>query len=1068
MKYKIILGLLLTCFVLVSYGQTYQLKGVVFSAKDSLAIEGASIDIMGVKTKTDKLGVFRFDVGQKEGKLRVSHLGYEDMTLEFALPQSLSLRIYLKENVLDIDHVVVSTGYEEIPAERATGSFEVIDNKLLNRSSDMNILKRLEHVTSGIHYSPKSNAAIGMGIKQTPVVNIHGINTIQGANLRSAPLIILDNFPYDGDISDINANDMESVTVLKDAAAASIWGAKAGNGVIVLTSKKGAYEQPMKLSFTANFNVDDKPDLMKHQVISPAEIVEVEKFLFEKGFYKSKESNRAKTALPPVIELLIAQRDGQLTEEEAQSKLELYKSQDVRDDFLKYFYRKSLQQQYFLNASGGGSRHKYSVGAGHDKALSVQRGRDYNRTSVRLLNSFKPIKNLEVTAGLHWNYIQIWNTARVPVYSENTYKFPYAKLVDDNGNSLPVPEQHRLSYVDTAGRGKLLDWYYRPFDEMRNPLVKENNQALVVNAGLNYNIMSWLNGDIKYQYTKSTAIRNALLDLKNYDTRNNINLGTEFDGDNVIYHFPYGDILEKDYTDRYGHNARFQLNINKRWKDANHFYGILGFEINESQISEHGYTIYGYNQNTLSYPYALDHIGQFPIYDNLATSGTVPSPLHDQTEMSERLVSFFSNASYTYKGKYILSGSARRDASNLFGVATNDKWSPFWSAGFKWNLSDEQFYSQSLFSKLAVRLTYGYSGNVDNSISAVPTMSYLNNNWIYKVPYLDAQLLNAPNANLRWEKVRNINIGLDFASASNRISGSFDLYFKHTEDLYVHVPLDPTVGIGGMVVNGGNTKGRGIDLRLRSVNINSPLRWETNWLFSYNNNWLTKNYLNYVTPSDVLTNGIARVEGFIAFPVYSYKWGGLDPDTGLPLGILNGEPSKDYRALRNAEITVDDLVFHGSSRPLYWGVVRNSFNYRNLTLSANISWKAGYYFRRNTVNYSQLLNSTYAHTDYYKRWQKPGDEKITHVPAFIYPLNSNAASFYNMSEVLVEKGDHIRLEDIRLDYTVVLKKARRLNLHAQVDNLGVIWKATKIKEDPTYNNFVPVPRHYSLGINFTY
>lgn len=1072
MRNKIVLGLVFACFVLYGYGQNYSLEGLVFSAKDSTTLEGVSVGVMGQKTKTDKTGRFALEGVQRQGKVRVSYVGYEDQEIEFVLPQTGPLYIYLNESVLEIDHVVVSTGYEDIPLERATGSFEFIDNKELNRSQDMNIIKRLEHVTSGIYYniSSASAMAVGAGIKETtPSINLHGISTLESYTSRSFPLIVLDGFPYEGDISDINPNDIESVTILKDAAAASIWGAKAGNGVIVLNSKKGKYEEAVKINFSANFNVHDKPNLLQHEVISPADFIEVERFLFDQGFYNAKENNRAKPALPPVVEVLIAQRDGKITAEEAEHQIDLYKSQDVRDDILKYFYRNSIQQQYYLNLRGGSKTNKFALGLGHDKSFALQKGRNTNRTTVRLENTYMPMERLEITASLRWNHGTSVNTKDMPLYTENGYLYPYIKLVGEDGSALPIPANYRMSYLDTAGRGQLLDWHFRPYDELYNPPLSGKSNEFMIGGGLNYQLLPWLSANLKYQYNQTGSMSQELYNLDHYMSRNAINRGTEIINGQPYYHYPYGGRLSRSFADRNAHNARAQISANQRFSDEHQLNGIVGFEISQNaRIANGAYTLYGYDHNTLTYNTTVDHYKRYPVYDNLAASGTVVNPVVELSEMMQRFVSAYANASYQYRSKYILSASARRDASNLFGVATNDKWSPLWSTGFKWNLSDESFYNVGLLPKLTVRLTYGYSGNVDNSKSAVPTLSFMTPAAITLVPWKRAQILNAPNENLRWEKVRNINLGVDFSSKSNRINGSVDLYQKYTEDLYISKLLDPTVGINAMVVNGGNTKGKGIDLRLRTVNIEWPLRWETNWIFSYNNSWIIKKNKEYASPSDIVTNSIASVEGFMAFPLYSYKWGGLDPETGAPRGVLNGEPSTDYRAITGADITQDDLVFHGSNRPLYWGTVRNSMSYRNLSLSANISWKAGYYFRRNTINYNQLINNSYGHADYYNRWQQPGDELHTDIPAFIYPLNSSASSFYNMTEVLVEKGDHIRLEDIRLDYSVQLKKGMVVNMHVQANNLGIIWKATKYKGDPSFLGSIPIPKHYNFGVNFTF
>src|SRR5690606_23145738 len=152
------------------------------------------------------------------------------------------------------------------------------------------------------------------------------------------------------------------------------------------------------------------------------------------------------------------------------------------------------------------------------------------------------------------------------------------------------------------------------------------------------------------------------------------------------------------------------------------------------------------------------------------------------------------------------------------------------------------------------------------------------------------------------------------------------IYQKYTGDLYTSTPLDPTTGINAMVINGANTKGRGIDIRLQTLNINGAVKWDTNWLFTYNNTWIKRNYKDYSNPTDLITANLNMVEGHLAFPMYSYRWGGLDPETGEPRGVFDGTPSKDYRQLRSSDVKPEDLIFHGSRRPLYWGAIRNSLS----------------------------------------------------------------------------------------------------------------------------------------------
>lgn len=533
----------------------------------------------------------------------------------------------------------------------------------------------------------------------------------------------------------------------------------------------------------------------------------------------------------------------------------------------------------------------------------------------------------------------------VPIYSNVGYKYPYMKLADSLGNALAIPKEYRLSYIENTGEGLLMNWLYKPLEEIMNPPTKNIKKDLYINTGITYKLFPWLIMDIKYQYSDNLNNLNSLYDLSNYRTRNQINLGSKISDGNVIYNFPYGSILQEDYSTGIGHNGRFQTNVSKSWLDKHQFNSVLGFEFNSKHTRSNGLTIIGLDENTLIFPAILDYLTPYPIYDNLQASGTIGQPLRPMTDLHQRYVSYYGNASYSYLSRYIFSASFRKDASNLFGLSTNDKWSPLWSVGGKWNLAKENFLNKQWLSKLDLRGSYGFSGNVDNSLSAVPTLRFLSTGNPYLVPWQGAQILNAPNSELRWEKVKTITIGLDFGFLNGLLSGSIDYYSKNTKDIYTNVPLDPTTGLDGMVINGANINGKGVDFQIKTIPINSSVKWSTNLLFSYNNTWIKRNYKEYTGPNDLLTEGINSVEGHLAFPLYSYKWGGLDPQTGEPRGVLNGEPSKDYRSLRNKNIQPSDLVFHGSRRPVYWGAFRND-NSNNVVFLRNLIVSGSEFFEK--------------------------------------------------------------------------------------------------------------------------
>lgn len=1057
----------------LAVGQTYTITGRVVSSVENLPLTNANIyEGNGSKTTTDAYGYFTLPINAAEANLKITHIGYEQTVIKMKLPHIDTIIVTLKPNANLLEEVVVSTGYEEIPLERATGSFEKIDYTLFNRGVGMDVLSRLENITSGIHFDKQNFNLNESGQRPNHDIYIHGISTLRtGATGGSSPLIVLDNFPYDGDVNDINPNDIESVTILKDAAASSIWGAKAGNGVIVITSKKAAYDLPLSIRFNHNTTITSKPGLFQFDVIESEDLIEVERFLFENGFYNNMEANRSKPALPPAVEVLIALRDGLISMSDAERLISGYAEQDVRHDMLRFLYRKPIHQQYALSASGGTQHHGFLFSGGYDKSRATRMGDNHNRLSLRFENSVKPIKSLEMQTAVRWAY----NKGHYPdfegFYQGNGYRYPYIRLADEDGQALPIPHDYRTVFLDTAGAGQLLDWHFRPIDEVRNPPNHTMSQELMLNTTVRYNIQEWFQVSLNYQYARNEAINNTHYDLENYYARNQVNRGTEIVGDQLRYHFPYGGVLANRQGVGIAHQGRAQANVNKTWSEKHALHSLIGMELQQLTNTTNGYTLYGYDHNLLTYANNVDHTSRYPVYGNLASSGMVPYPLNAPSETSVRYVSLFGNASYTYGNRYTASVSARRDASNLFGVSTNNKWTPLWSVGLAWTVSNEQYFNLPWVSGLKFRGTYGYSGNVDNSMSALTTLTYTTNPASTGVSWPSATVRNLPNPTLRWEKVRTLNVGIDATLFEGYLSLNVDSYWKYTEDLLDNMPMDVTTGITLMVMNVANTKSKGVDIRLGSQANFGSLMWSPSLVFTYNNNWVTQTYLeDYYSPSRFVRIGsISDMKGTLAFPAYSYKWAGLDPETGEPRGYLHGEASKDYFALTSANVGLDELVFHGSARPLYFGSLLNTVNYGPLSLSFNITYQFAYFFRRPALSYTDLFNNGIGLNDFYNRWQKPGDELTTHVPAMTYPANSLSNSFYPFTEPLVERGDHVRLKDIKISYAlghIPSLKFKSFEAFGYVSNLGFLWRANKHGYDPSTRSTMQVPRTYSLGVTF--
>jgi len=1041
--------------------QQRKIKGVVLDKDDHSLIAGATIMLNGqIRAITNTYGEFDIAIYKQDSILTISSVGFETYKINMNALKSSDIQIFLDRKPATLDSVeVVSNGYMVIPKERSTGSFDFISQNLFQHQSGMDILSRLESIASGVVVD-KATSTGGLMIR--------GLSTINGPK---DPLIVVDNFPYDGDIANINPNDVESITILKDAAAASIWGAKAGNGVIVITTKKGKFNEAPKVSFNSFLQTSAEPDLSYIKQINTSDFIDVEKYLFNNGFYNSNINSPGVPVISPVVELLQKQKMGQISETEANNEIDALRGLDVRNQFEKYMYRRSFNQQYALSFQGGTDKLNWITSIGVDKQIG-NLNEINNRNNIHFNVNYKPLQNLEIGACIY--YTEYKTSTGRPGYggvmTNNFQTMPYAQFTDRNGNPSPLYKQYAQGYKDTAGNGKLLDWNYYPLEDYKHNY--GNNEVLdnTISLNIKYKLPIGVSASLLYQHERQKTDNKQLYDSQSYYARNLVNYYTQVNGNGSLsYPIPVGGILDHNTISMLSNDIRFQVNYDKNWHSSS-LNLLTGYELRRQGTDNYRNRYYGY-QTDIATVGNVNYTGSYPDYID---GNSVQVPMLDNINFSQtNFISYFANGAFTFLKKYVVSFSARRDASNLFGLNTNDEWNPFWSLGTTWKLSDEKFYHIGFLPYLNVKATYGYSGNIDPSMSAVTTIFYLPNNTFYNVPA--ARFDNIYNPDLRWETSRMTNFSVEFKTKNNVLNGTIEYYRKEGKDLFGYAPLDYTTGVGTSILkNAADMKGSGWDIRLIATPINQTLKWTITGNISNYQDKVTQNYLrdldgyNYVAKDG---NTLFGVPGNAVIGIYAYKWGGLDPDNGDPVGYLNGEKSKDYATITTSGTSVYDLKYYGSAQPTWFGSVINNFQYKRWELEWSILFKFGYYFHRSSINYYKLFNQWIGNSDFSKRWQKPGDEKTTDVPSMVYPEPQARSDFYAGSEALVDKGDHIRLKYVNLLYRLPLKKKRFIDFYINGADLGIIWKANHNGIDPDYNlglfSVKPAPT-YTFGIRFNY
>ena len=1035
------------------------------------ALDGVTIMIKAERrgAYTMNGGVFTIKAVPANAMLQVSSVGYELEELKPVFGKPMTIRMKIKANQIQNAEVTYNTGYQSVAKERSTGSFVQISGEELNRQVGPNAMTKLFTITNGMIATPNNKNH----------VEIRGLSTINGI---SDPLVVVDNFPYqpigiqngiENVIADLNPNDIASITVLKDAAAASIWGVQASNGVIVIVTKKGSFNRRPSVSFSSNVTIGAEPNLNYVKTLTGSDEINFEQLQFSKGTYNAYDDSypgfKYYPVLPQVAELLLAVRRGQMTQAQADAQIAVYRQHNVKDDIRKYILQKSVAQQHVLSFSGGNEGYNYYASIGYDQGHGTSRGDATNRYTLNFNNTYRPVKNLELTGLINYSQDKEYDNGLIynsfmPVGSNVT---PYAMLADAQGHPLSIPYQYRTSLVDTATAPGLLDWHYRPLAEQKYNDKVTNLYHIRLAGGAKYTILPGLSANVNYQYEK--VLKNPYNDQSDstYAVRNTINSFTTTDPatGRPVYQVPIGNIYSFSNSNQTIWDLRGTLNFNRAFGD-HEIDAIAGVERRQNSTNTTSGVLYGFDPvNDISKPVNSA--------SNLINYFGSPAAIGAPTGISgsvQRNASYFGNAAYTYKRRYTVSGSARTDQNNYFGVKANQRIQPLWSTGAAWTINKEDFYHVGWLPYLKLRATYGFNGNIPVNTNAFASGSYQTGTIVSPtLPY--ANITSPNNPQLTFEKTRVLNFAVEAASKNQRISGSLEVYFKKATDLIGPIFLDPTTGWLQLNTNNATLAGRGVDLQINTRNIDGKnFRWYTTFNLNFNTDKVVAYKLPPTSTASYLVD-YTPVIGKTLNKIYAYHWAGLDSSNGNPRLFVNGKVSS-YSQYTNAKAS--DLKYIGPSSPHYYGSLMNTFFYKRWSLSANIFYRLDWYFRRPSMNYNALFSGWGGSADYAKRWQKAGDEAFTNVPSQPAGNDVNRDNVYLNSDIMATKGDYIRLQDLRLNYDIAKGNMhwpfQSTQVYLYMNNVGIIWKANKYGLDPDAYSFgsVPAPRTLSAGVNVNF
>jgi hypothetical protein len=461
-----------------------------------------------------------------------------------------------------------------------------------------------------------------------------------------------------------------------------------------------------------------------------------------------------------------------------------------------------------------------------------------------------------------------------------------------------------------------------------------------------------------------------------------------------------------------------------------------------------------------------------------AAKNTIKSFPITKAESELRFVSFYGNLAYAYKNRYNFNGSLRYDQSNLFGTSKSSQNKPIWSTGVSWNVDREDFFNSALFSKLMLRATYGIAGNSPRpGLGGTADVLFAHNDAFYNGLGTGYIIISPANDHLIWEKTTALNLGVDFELFKQRISGTVDYYDKQTSDLLGDRPLDPTSGWYTAYGNLGELYNRGIEISINSRNIDrKDFSWTTNFNVAYNKNKITS--LKKYTPLAIgakVDGGF--IEGYSAYSLFGYQYAGLNT-AGNPM-VYKQDGST---AMFTNQLTVNDAHYQGSTQPLWYGGITNTFRYKDFTLSGLIIYNLGNVMRSdvNQVYFGRLL--TNIQSNFNERWKNPGDEANTNVPKYVPGETSSTSqrtvSFYTKSDANILSASYVRLRDLTLSYDLFKSGLSKIHLqrakvYFQTNNV-LLWTQNDKGIDPEYYNLSTgtrlkaMPAFYTLGLNLSF
>lgn len=1030
------------------------------------------------------------------------------LTLEtnrLSLDGRSELTIIAKEKVSLMKEVVV-TGYQTLDRSHSTGSISKIDEKTLNENINTDLLSALEGRVAGLMFQKNPYGAAA----DKPI--LRGIGTFSSLGVGYSPLIVIDGLPTELTLEEINPYDIESVNVLKDAAAASIYGSRAANGIIVLTTKKG--NGVLKVSINSDTFISEKPDLNDMNYASTSDLID-----FEQAVYKRERARFANTATmfssygdigsssmkyySPLYQLNRDLEEGKINNASYNNTLAQLRKNDYVKDYRDNVWQTELRQRYNVAFSGGTSKQNTYVSLNYDESANRIKYNNSRSFNLYAKSSFQVNNWLNATIGLNGTY----SSDEVTDSSFGNYDIQkrYERITDDNGNLVISPfvgisDGFTSSGVinpavaaKIAGLSGFKPVTFNVLDALQEGITHQKSLSLRTFANLKAKLYKGLSFNTQFQYELRRNDNDQYNDVNSYKMRYAINALTGYVPSTNVYTyvdgFATGGRYKQFSSQASNYSFRNQLDFSRDFSGGKHsISAIAGFEKRETYVPRTLEQLrYGYDPVTLTSAVInnllLSQTGVASyIYGNNRTLSTVS---RTQQEILHRYFSVFSSLNYTFLSRYNLTGSYRVDRADLFGVDSKYKNRPLWSTGLGWNISNEDFMKEVKWvNTLKIRATYGINGNIDQTTTPYVTATRRNDNLYQSLQYIN--ITAQPNPMLRWEKTQTTNFGLDYSLFQSKLKGSVDVYRKYSSDLLATTDLDPTVGALTRKINAGALLNKGVEFNIGSDWYNKGnFHISSNVVFGFNK-----------TTVDKITRALSSASVYVSSPsdyflinegynsLYAYKYGGTV--NGYPY-ILdeNGNPSITFDAngvpVSTSIKTVNSpaaLVNMGSLTPTYTGSLSQRFTYGQFDFNMLFVFSGGNVMRKETIDMSSDAVTNAGIADRYTDLNKNGNTRLyVDIDESVRNYAATISSQWRNSDVNVVDGDYIKLRNISLGYNLPKDLTNKIKMASakftfQVNNIWY-WSAAGNRIDPEVYSAnsgtrnLPLPKTFLFGFNLT-